>query len=223
MGQHGKGPGRNEWTRNQVYSSEFHRNPDTDSQIGLRSENPGIFVLLRGGRGRNFLVSKGGYINTLWFSAEWLRFGQSINQSFPTSKPCRGEVKPELIIIWYVHYQDQHFYNRQVFSASLNCSVVLVWPHPLTPLGDIYMDWWDSLSVFPSSDWPSSAPGVLPHQRSFFPVYYLREFPFFSFFSFLQVSDRIFFFPIQFFLSNPHQIQHLFQTILLKPQTRMSI
>lgn len=77
-------------------SSEFHRNPDTDSQIGLRSGNPGIFVLLRGGRKRNFLVSKGGYINTLWLSAELAPFWTEHKSRFPTSKSCRGEGKPEL-------------------------------------------------------------------------------------------------------------------------------
>lgn len=51
-------------------------------------KNPGIFVQLWGGRKRNFLVSKGGYINTLWLSAKWLRFGQSTNQSSPPQNPA---------------------------------------------------------------------------------------------------------------------------------------
>lgn len=52
---------REKWLdrKTQVCSSEFPRNPDTHSQIGLKSENPGIFVLLWGGRKRNFLLSKG--------------------------------------------------------------------------------------------------------------------------------------------------------------------
>lgn len=44
---------------------KVNRNLHIDFKAGPGSENPGIFVLLCGGRGRNFLASKGGYINTL--------------------------------------------------------------------------------------------------------------------------------------------------------------
>lgn len=56
-----------DWTKKtcRSHANEVNRNPNTDFKAGPGSENPGIFVLLCGGRGRNFLASKTGYVNTL--------------------------------------------------------------------------------------------------------------------------------------------------------------
>lgn len=98
-------------------------------------KNSGIFVQLWGGRKRNFLVSKGGYSTPC---------GSVLNGSVldraqikvPHLKILQGwsQTRVFLMIVWYVPCPNQHFCNRQVLSERFNCSVILVWPHPLTPL-----------------------------------------------------------------------------------------
>lgn len=161
-------------TKTQVCSSELHRNPHTDAQIGLRSQNPGIFVLLWGGRKRNFLLSKGGSINTLW-----LPFGQSINfPHFPPQNPAGVKWKQScLMIAWFVPCQKQHFYSTQVLSERFSCSGILVCPIPWHP----WRYFWGLMGLMgsplsPPSSWSLSSmeifpPCVLPKANSPFSLF----------------------------------------------------
>lgn len=78
-------------TKTQVCSSELHRNPHTDGPNWIKIRKPWDFCTALRWQKKEFPALKG------WFHQYPVApFWTEHKSTFPTSKSCRGEVKPEL-------------------------------------------------------------------------------------------------------------------------------